>query len=318
MTEELIITREFDAPRQLVFEAFTQAEHLKEWWGPAGSNLEVLALDVKPGGKFHYKSTYPGGQTIFGLFRYKEINAPDKIVFVSSFSDAEGNIGKIPFDITFPLEVLNTWTFTETNGKTQIRLHGVPLTTVDAEKQGFADLHASMNEGFNKTFDQLEAYIRARFKLISELKTSRMQRTSTYLNFPGNTEEAFTFYKQVFRSEFSGSGIKRFGEIPPIEGHPSISEEDKKLVLHIELPILGGHVLMATDAPASMGFTVTTGTNMYINLEPDSREETKRLFDALSESGNITMPLQDMFWGAYYGSCTDRYGINWMFNFTNN
>ena len=84
--------------------------------------------------------------------------------------------------------------------------------------------------------------------------------------------------------------------------------------MHIELPITGGHILMGTDAPETMGFTIIKGNNVNINLEPDTREETKRLFDALSAGGTITMELQDMFWGAYFGSCTDKYGINWMVN----
>ena len=97
-----------------------------------------------------------------------------------------------------------------------------------------------------------------------------------------------------------------------------MSEEDKKLIIHVELQILGGHYIMATDAPESMGFTFTRGNNMTINLEPDSKEETQRLYDALSNGGTITMELQDMFWGAYFGTCTDKYGINWMFNFSEN
>jgi PhnB protein len=141
-----------------------------------------------------------------------------------------------------------------------------------------------------------------------------MSRTSTYLNFSRNTEEAFNFYKSIFGGEFSGGGIARFNTVPHAEGMPPIAEEDKNLVMHIELPILGGHVLMATDAPESMGFHVNKGNNVYINLEPDTKEETKRLFDALSAGGKITMELQDMFWGAYYGSCTDKYGVQWMFN----
>ena len=141
-----------------------------------------------------------------------------------------------------------------------------------------------------------------------------MATTSTYLNFPGNTEEAFNFYKTVFNTEFHDGGIQRFGDMPAMEGQPPLSDADKNLILHIGLPIVGGHIIMATDAPASMGFTVTPGNNMHINLEPDSKEETKRLFDALSEGGNVSMPLADMFWGAYFGSCTDKYGINWMFN----
>lgn len=95
---------------------------------------------------------------------------------------------------------------------------------------------------------------------------------------------------------------------------PSTRDEDKKLILHAELPILGGHILMATDAPESMGLKVDYGNNIHINLEPETREETKRLYEALSGGGKITMELQDMFWRAYYGSCTDKYGVNWMFN----
>ncbi|MFV7234824.1 VOC family protein [uncultured Flavobacterium sp.] len=141
-----------------------------------------------------------------------------------------------------------------------------------------------------------------------------MARVSTYLNFPRNTEEAFNFYKSVFGGEFSGGGIARFKDIPAAEGMPPIDENDKNLIMHIELPILGGHILMGTDAPESMGFKVNFGNNVYINLEPDTRAETKKLFESLSNGGTITMELQVMFWGAYYGSCTDKFGVQWMFN----
>jgi PhnB protein len=141
-----------------------------------------------------------------------------------------------------------------------------------------------------------------------------MAKVNTYLNFPRNTEEAFNFYKSVFHSEFSGRGIMRLGDVPPQAGMPPIAENDKHLVMHIELPILGGHVLMGTDAPESMGFKLSFGNNVHISLEPDTRDETKRLFDALSDGGKITMKLEDMFWGGYYGSCIDKYGVQWMFN----
>jgi len=141
-----------------------------------------------------------------------------------------------------------------------------------------------------------------------------MSRVSTYLNFPRSTEEAFNFYRSIFGGEFSGGGAARFKDIPVSEGMPPIQEDDKDLVMHIELPILGGHVLMGTDAPESMGFIVNFGSNVSINLEPDTRAETKKLFEALSAGGKVTMELQDMFWGAYFGSCTDKYGIQWMFN----
>lgn len=141
-----------------------------------------------------------------------------------------------------------------------------------------------------------------------------MARTSTYLNFPRNTEEVFNFYKSVFGTEFVDNGISRFSDIPPQEGMPPTAEEDKNLVMHVELPILGGHVLMGSDAPESMGLKIQFGNNISINLEPDTKTETKRLFDALSAGGKVTMELQDMFWGAYFGSCTDQFGIQWTFN----
>ncbi|HEX7904550.1 MAG TPA: VOC family protein [Chitinophagaceae bacterium] len=141
-----------------------------------------------------------------------------------------------------------------------------------------------------------------------------MARVSTYLNFANNTEEAFNFYKKIFGGEFGRGGIARFSDIPPSPEMPPLADADKNLVMHVELAILGGHVIMGTDAPESMGFTMNYGNNVHINLEPDSRAETKKLFDALSAGGKITMELQDMFWGDYFGSCTDKFGVQWMFN----
>ncbi len=141
-----------------------------------------------------------------------------------------------------------------------------------------------------------------------------MAKVSIYLNFPRCTEEAFTFYKAVFGGEYGGNGINRFGDIPPSDEMPPIADSDKNLVMHVELPILGGFRLMGTDAPESMGFKINSGNNVYINLEPDTRVETQRLFKALSQGGTVTMELQDMFWGDYYGSCTDKFGVQWMFN----
>jgi PhnB protein len=140
-----------------------------------------------------------------------------------------------------------------------------------------------------------------------------MSRVSTYLNFPRSTEAAFLFYKSVFGGEFI-SPVSRFQDMPSHPDQPSLAEADQNLILHIELPILGGHVLMGTDAPESMGFTVTPGNHMFINLEPDTRAETDRLFNELAAGGKVKMPLQEMFWGAYFGSLVDRFGICWMFN----
>lgn len=139
-----------------------------------------------------------------------------------------------------------------------------------------------------------------------------MASVGTYLNFPDNTEEAFNFYQSIFGGEFIG-GISRFGDMPPMEGMPPLPEADKNLVMHVALEITGGHLLMGTDAPASMGFKVNMGNNVHINLQPDTRSETERLFKALSAGGVVTMELQDAFWGDYFGSCVDKFGVNWMF-----
>ena len=104
------------------------------------------------------------------------------------------------------------------------------------------------------------------------------------------------------------------GDAPPMEGGPELSEAERNMIMHVELPILAGHVLMATDMIESMGHELTIGNNTTINLEPDTRAETERLFDALSEGGSDIAPLSDMFWGAYWGCCLDRFGIRWMFN----
>lgn len=140
-----------------------------------------------------------------------------------------------------------------------------------------------------------------------------MARVSTYLNFSGHTEQAFNFYKTVFGGDFRGP-VHRFSDTPPAPGQPPLADADKNLVMHVELETLGGHVLMGTDAPESMGFKVIHGNGTHINLEPDTRAEAERLFNALAAGAVIDMPLQDMFWGAYFGSLTDQFGIRWMIN----
>ena len=143
-----------------------------------------------------------------------------------------------------------------------------------------------------------------------------MARVSTYLNFPRSTEQAFLFYRSIFGGDFNGP-VRRFHEIPSMPGQPPMPEGDRDLVMHVELTILGGHMIMGTDSPESMGQTVTAGNNVTLNLEPDTRAETDRLFRALSDGGTVAMPLTDMFWGSYFGILVDRFGMRWMFNCTN-
>jgi PhnB protein len=137
---------------------------------------------------------------------------------------------------------------------------------------------------------------------------------STYLNFnDGQTEEAFTFYKNVFGTEFVGNGIMRMGDVPGSSENPELREADRNLVMHVSLPILAGHILMGSDVAEHWGKT-TMGTNVYISLHPDTREEADRLFAALSEGGEVESAMADQFWGDYWGATKDKFGVQWMVN----
>lgn len=140
-----------------------------------------------------------------------------------------------------------------------------------------------------------------------------MARTSIYLNFMGDTEAAFNFYRQVFGTEFVGP-LMRMRDVPSHEGQPPLPAAEQEKVMHVELPILGGLVLMGTDMLESMGHKLVPGNNMSINLEPDSRAETERLYHALAAGGDPGMAPQKMFWGGVFGSCVDKFGVQWMFN----
>lgn len=138
-----------------------------------------------------------------------------------------------------------------------------------------------------------------------------MTKVNTYLNFLGNTEEAFNFYKSVFGGEFTY--LVRFGDLP-MEGSP-IPESDAQKLMHISLPIGEDFVLMGTDALESLGQQITQGNNIYISIHPDSKEEADRIFNALSDGAEIEMPMADQSWGDYFGSLKDKFGTGWMVNF---
>ena len=143
-----------------------------------------------------------------------------------------------------------------------------------------------------------------------------MGRVSTYLNFQGTTDEAFAFYEEVFGTKIEGP-FMRFGDMPAGPGVPPLTDADRQKIVHAELPIWGGHVLMATDMLESMGQQVRIGNNVTLNLQPDSREEADRLYDSLSQGGSESTGMADMPWGAYWGCTLDRFGIRWMINFEN-
>jgi PhnB protein len=301
------IEREFSGPLDLVWDAWTKPEILDLWWAPKPWRSETKHMDFKVGGRRFYAMVSPdGAQKGWQIQEYTSISPKTDFSFFSVFADAEEN----------PHLPGSNWdlNFSEQEGitKVSIMIHNDSLERM--EKM----IEMGFKEGFTSTLEYLEGYIAERFKLRNELRTTNTPRVTTYLNFPGTTEEAFLFYRSVFKTEFSGKGMQRFGDLPAESGHPPVADAIKNMILHVELPTLGGHVLMATDAPQEMGFTLHRGNTMHICLEPASRAETQRLFDALSEGGIVTVPLADMFFGSFFGECSDKYGINWMFNFKNN
>jgi PhnB protein len=138
-----------------------------------------------------------------------------------------------------------------------------------------------------------------------------MAKLNPYLNFDGKAEEAFNFYRSIFGGEFVG-GINRMGDAPGTENLPV---EEKNRVMHIALPV-GRDLLMASDICPSFGQHLIVGNNNYVSIFPESREEADRLFKGLSEGGTVEMPMEDQFWGAYYGSFQDKFGTYWMVNYT--
>jgi PhnB protein len=136
-----------------------------------------------------------------------------------------------------------------------------------------------------------------------------MPKINTYLNFDGKAEEAFTFYKSVFGGEFAM--VSRMTDAPGTENLP---DDEKKRIMHISLPI-GDEMLMASDIIPSMGHKLQFGNYAYISVFTESRQEADRIFNGLSPGGEIEMPMEDAFWGDYFGSFKDKFGVNWMINF---
>ncbi|WP_367242151.1 SRPBCC domain-containing protein [uncultured Fluviicola sp.] len=301
------VTRDFAANRSLVWDAWTKPELLDLWWAPKPFLTQTKSMDFREGGMWHYAMISPENEVHWCKLDYQTIENQKSYSGLDGFCDEHGTLNE-----AFPRSQWNN-VFSDNGENTTVNITIKYETLEDLEKI----ISYGFKEGFSMAMENLDQYIEMKFKLRNELKPNRFPRVCTYLNFPGNTEEAFLFYQSVFKTEFSGKGIQRFGDIPADGNHPPVAESVKKMILHVELPITGHHVLMGTDAPKEMGFELNSGNNMHISIEPETREEAKRIFDELSAGGRVTMPLEDMFFGAYYGSFTDKFGVNWMVNHTN-
>lgn len=154
-----VISRIFDAPREIVFDAFTKPEDMKKWWGPKGFTVISSKMDLRVGGTYHYGMRAPDGTPIWGRFVYREIVRPERIVFVNSFSDEHGGVTRHPMAPDWPLEMLTTFTFEDIAGKTRFTTRWVPIDPTDAERATFDAGHDSMKQGWTGTLDQLETHL---------------------------------------------------------------------------------------------------------------------------------------------------------------
>lgn len=158
-TNELVIIRTLNAPRELVFKVWTQAEHLAQWWGPKGFKVGIHALNLTPGGAFHYSMESPDGQQMWGKLVYHEVVSPERLTYVSSFSNEAGETIRHPLSATWPLETLNKMTFTEHDGKTTLTLRGGPINATAEELATFEQARPMVEKGFDGMFSQLESYM---------------------------------------------------------------------------------------------------------------------------------------------------------------
>ena len=157
---DFVISRVFDAPRELVWKAFTEPESMKQWWGPKGFTVIASKMDLRPGGTYHYGMKAPNGSTMWGKFVFREIVAPERMVFVSSFSDEAGGTTRHPGHQSWPLEMVTVFTFEEQpGGKTKFTTRWSPLNATEEERKTFDGGHDSMRMGWTGTLDNLEAYL---------------------------------------------------------------------------------------------------------------------------------------------------------------
>ena len=155
-----VISRVFDAPRDLVWKALTEPERMKQWWGPKGFTVFVSNMDFRVGGTYLYGMTSPTGEPMWGKMRYREIDAPHRIVFINSFSDEAGGTTRHPMAPTWPLEMLSTFTFEEQpGGKTRFTVRWTPYNATDEEQKAFDAGHESMRGGWGGTLDRFAAYL---------------------------------------------------------------------------------------------------------------------------------------------------------------
>lgn len=291
---EFVISRTFDAPRDLVFAAWTECAHLMRWWGPKGCNMLSCRNDLRPGGTFRYGMRMPNGQTLWGKWVHREIVRPERLVFVASFADEAGNTVRNPWNAEWPLDTLSTVTFAERDGRTTITLRAVPHEATEAERKAFEAAHPSMRQGWTGTLDQFADYL-------ARSSGVKPQTVIPYLTIRG-AAEAIAFYAKVF------------GAIEQMR----LPAQDGKRLMHAHLSINGGSVFLSDEFPEHSPVSAPAGgppppVGVVLDLaSPADVDATYRR--ALEAGATSVMEPADQFWGARFAALTDPFGHRWMLN----
>ena len=160
---DFVISRVFDAPRELVWSAFTEADHLRHWWGPKGFSVFAAKMHLRPGGTFHYGMKAPDGSDMWGKFAFREIVPRERIVFINSFSDEAGGTARHHGHMSWPLEMLSEFTFEDApGGKTKVTVRSSAHNATEEERKTFDAGRGSMQQGWTGTLDQLADYLARR------------------------------------------------------------------------------------------------------------------------------------------------------------
>ena len=286
------LTRSFNAPRDVVFRAFTDLDQLNQWWGPKGLEMMHATLDLRPGGMFHYGMKSPEGAVMWGKWIYREISPPDRLVYVVSFSDEQGGVTRHPMASSWPREMLSTTVFTEENGRTVMTSETVPLNASAEESATFDQGHDGMQQGFTGTLDRLEAHLAT---------VCAPPPVVPYLTVKG-AAEAIAWYG------------KAFGAVE----HMRLPAEDGKRLMHAAIGINGGTVFLSDEFVEFDGGSAPKEGQippvaMALNLA--SPAELDATFRRAVDAGatGLTEP-RDEFWGARFAVLADPFGHRWMLN----
>lgn len=289
-----VIERTFNAPRSAVVKAWTDETELLKWWGPKDRKMLHVSLDMRPGGLFHYGMQF-AGQDMWGKWIIKEVDLPNKLVWLNCFSDPNGGTTRHPMVPDWPLELLTTVTFTEKAGKTTVKVVWDPIGASEAELKAFDAMHESMNGGWGGSLEVLG-------EVLEKFETAPASQAVTPHLTLSDAAKAMDFYVKVF-------GAREVSRMPA---------QDGKRILHGVITINGGTLMLSDAFPEHGGPAPPTPSSkppVAIALNIASPAGVDAMFaKAIKAGATSIMEPADQFWGARFAMLTDPFGHRWMLN----